>query len=603
MLDARTKLLLTRVAAVLVALATLAASAPRGAFAAEYREGQIAAGKRFMVVSEQPIAARVGLEVLRGGGNAVDAAVATALTLAVVHPQAGNVGGGGFFLFYRARDSLCTVIDGRETAPAAVTRDTYIGANGAVDTLRLRHGPWSAGVPGSLAALQLAWSEYGSQPWRSLVAPAIRLAQEGFQVNTDLAAAIVDQQSKLQRDPTAAAMFMPRGKPLVAGQKLVQKDLARTLRLVAQSGALTLHEGAVADALVKEMQRVKGPMTAADLAGYRAVERRPLRGTYRDLTLWTVPPPSSGGVTLLQSLAMLSGWQLGTTSRASAYRAHLVAESLARAFADRNTYLGDPGFVRMPIDGMLSPAYIAERRKTILVDRATGPGGIKPGDPWRFAPSTTRTMRAPAAAYDTLRTPLPGSEGGQTTHVSVVDGQGNIVAFTTTLNDVFGSGWMAPGTGFLLNNQMDDFSARPGAPNMYGLVGGEANAIAPGKRPLSSMCPTIVLRGGRPWLVLGSRGGPRIISTVLNILVDVRDYGLTLEQAVGAGRVHNQWWPEVVMYEPRALADDVLGNLGGMGHALAMKSEWSSAQCIEILPDGTRRGVSDPRSSGAAMGE
>jgi gamma-glutamyltranspeptidase/glutathione hydrolase len=579
-------------------------AAPPRPHAAEYRPGQIATGARFMVVSEQPLASRVGLDVLRAGGNAVDAAVATALALAVVHPQAGNLGGGGFFLHYRDRDSLCTLVDGRETAPAAARRDMYVDAAGEVDTLRARHGPWSACVPGSLAALQLAWAEYGSQPWRSLVAPAIRLAQDGFVVPPDLAVAIKGNEAKLRRDPTAAGVFLPHGKPLRTGDRLVQKDLARTLRLVAQSGALTLHEGAVADAIVKGMHRDGGPMTGGDLAAYRAIERRPLRGAYRDLALWVPPPPSSGGVTLLQTLGMLAGWQLGTTTRVSSYRTHLVAESLARAFADRNTYLGDPAFVSMPIVGLLAPPYIAERRKSIAVDRATPAGGVQPGDPWRFAPATTHVIPAPATAYDTLRTlPLPGTEGDQTTHLSIVDGDGNIVAFTTTLNAEFGSGWMAPGTGVLLNNHMDDFVSKPGAPNMYGLVGGDANTIAPGKRPLSSMCPTLVLRAGRPWLVLGSRGGPRIISTVLNILIDARDFGAPLESAVAAGRTHHQWVPDAIAYEPAALPEEVARGLGAMGHALRLRATWGAAQCIEIMPDGTRRGVSDPRAGGAALGE
>jgi gamma-glutamyltranspeptidase/glutathione hydrolase len=581
-------------------LMSVARAAP--AAQAAYRDGQVAVGSRFMVVSEQPLATRVGLDVLRNGGNAVDAAVATALALAVVHPEAGNLGGGGFFLFHRNRDSLYTVFDGRETAPAKASRDTYIDAAGAVDTTRLRNGPMAAGVPGSLAALHLAWAQYGRLTWRSLVAPSIKLAQDGFVVTPYLAASIARNQWKLKRDPTVAHLFLPHGKPLRAGDRLTQKDLARTLRLVAQSGALTLHEGAVAEALAKAMQRAGGILTAADLAGYRPVERPALRGTYRDLTLWTVPPPSSGGTTLLQTLAMLSGWQLDSTKRLSVYRTHLEAEAMSRAFADRNTYLGDPDFVPMPLEGLLSPQYLVERRKEIGIERATAVNGVVPGDAWKFSPSA-RIMPAPVSSFDTLRTRLPGNERDHTTHLSVVDGEGNIVAFTTTLNSEFGSGWMAPATGILLNNQMDDFAAQVGAPNLYGLVGTDTNAIQGGKRPLSSMCPAIVVRDGRPWLVLGSRGGPRIISTVLNILIDMRDYGATLEAAVAAGRFHHQWRPNTIVYEAGALSDEVIRGLQGMGHALRQEPVWGGAHCIEITPGGARRGASDPRRGGAALGE
>jgi gamma-glutamyltranspeptidase/glutathione hydrolase len=350
------------------------------------------------------------------------------------------------------------------------------------------------------------------------------------------------------------------------------------------------------------MRESGGLISAADLAGYRAVERRPLRGRYRDLTLWVTPPPSSGGVTLLQTLAMLSGWQLGTTSRQSVYRTHLEAEALSRAFADRNTYLGDPDFVTIPLEGLLAQPYLTERQKSIVVERASPPNGVQPGDAWKFSPSA-RVIPAPPAAYDTLRTPLPGSEGDHTTHLSVVDRAGNIVALSTTLNAEYGSGFMVPGTGVLLNNEMDDFVAKPGVANQYGLVGGDANAIEPGKRPLSSMCPVVVERGGKPWLVLGSRGGPRIITTVLNILIDMRDYGASLESAVAAGRFHHQWVPSQIVYEPDALSDEVSSGLRAMGHTLRMENPWSGAHCIEIAPDGTRRGVSDPRRGGSAQGE
>lgn len=592
---------MTRIARLLFTVIALQAASLTAA-PLEYRPGQIATSPHSMVVSEEPQATRVGVEVLRAGGNAIDAAIATALALAVVHPEAGNLGGGGFLLHYRAIDSLYTLVDGRETAPAAATRDMFLHTDGSVDTSRARNGPLSAAVPGSLAAMYLAWSQYGHAPWRSVVAPAIKLAQDGFVVSPALAQSLMRNQWKLRRDSHAAALFLPRGKPLKAGERLVQKDLARTLRLVAQSGALTLHEGAVAEHFVKAMREGGGIISASDLAHYRAVERRPLRGRYRDLTVWVTPPPSSGGITLLQTLSMLSGWQLGTTGRQSVYRTHLEAEALSRAFADRNHYLGDPQFVLMPLEGLLAPPYLLERQKSIVVERASPPNGVQPGDAWKFSPSA-RIIPAPSASYDTLRTPLPGREGDHTTHLSVVDRAGNIVAFTTTLNAEFGSGFLVPGTGILLNNQMDDFAVKAGAPNQYGLVGGDANQVMPGKRPLSSMCPIVVERGGRPWLVLGSRGGPRIITTVLNILIEMRDYGVPLESAVAAGRFHQQWVPRDIFYEPGALPEEVVSGLRAMGHTLRTEAPWSGAHCIEIAPDGTRRGVSDPRRGGSAQGE
>lgn len=582
-------------------LVPVLSAAPVARAALPYRDGQRAVGHAGMVVSQQPLATRAGLDVLRAGGNAIDAAIATALTLAVVHPQSGNLGGGGFLLYYRAQDSLCTVIDFRETAPARARRDMFLDAQGNVDTLKARAGPWSAAVPGSPAGLYLAWSKYGSRPWRSLFAPAIRHAQEGFPVNEELAVALRGRETDLRRFPSSAAVFLPKGRPLTAGDKLVQKDLARTLRLLAQSGPLTFYEGGLADVVIKDMDHVHGPFTAQDWGAYRAVERAPLRGRYRDLQVWCAPPPSSGGVTLLETLAQLEYYDLAATGPRSAYRVHLTSEAMARAFADRNTHLGDPDYGRNPVSGLLSHGYIATLQRTIAIDKASPPGGIRPGNPWKFEPGP-KTVLVPDSG-DSLR-PVPNRlrEGNHTTHLSIVDAQGNIVALTTTLNDEFGSAYVVPGTGFLLNDEMDDFTSKPGVPNMYGLVGSETNGIAPGKRPLSSMCPTIVLRGGHPWLVLGSPGGPRIISTVLNILIDRRDHGVSLENAVAAPRFHHQWLPELIYHEPEAFTNEVKKALLDMRHVLRARTRYSSAQCIEIEPGGVLRGVSDPRSHGAALG-
>lgn len=559
-----------------------------------------------MVVSRHPLATRAGLEVLKAGGNAVDAAVATALALAVVHPQAGNLGGGGFLMYYRAKDSLCTLIDFRETAPRRARAEMYLDAHGNVDTVMARVGHLSAGVPGTPAGLFLAWSKYGRQSWRSLVAPAVRLAQDGFKVNADLASAIREEEAPLRADPGSAAIYLPHGKPLRTGDKLVQKDLARTLRLLAQSGALTFYEGAVAELILQEMGHGSGILSREDLASYRAIERAPLRGHYRDLQVLAPPPPSSGGVTLLETLAQLEYYDMSAVGSRSTYRVHLAAEAMARAFADRNAYLGDPDFVRVPTRGLLDRGYIATLQRGIDIDAATPAERIGPGNPWAYEPpGPPETMPAPAAAYDTLKIGpgSPGHEGDHTTHVSIVDTDGNCVSLTTTLNSWFGSGVTVAGAGFLLNNEMDDFSAKPGAPNQFELVSPtDANAIAPGKRMLSSMTPVVVLRGGKPWLVLGSPGGPRIISTVLNILLDVRDHGLTLQEAVASPRFHDQWQPDVILHEPGAFTDDVRENLRQMGHTLRERPPWSSAQCIEIDTGGLRHGVSDPRTQGAALG-
>ena len=557
---------------------------------------QVAESRRGMIVTQQALATEAGVEVLRAGGNAVDAAVAAAFALAVVHPQAGNLGGGGFLMFVRARDSLATCIDFRETAPARAHRDVYLDARGEVDTTLVRIGHASAGVPGTPAGLYLAWSKYGSRPWRSLIAPALKLAQDGFAVNEELARILTSEYKIYGRFPASRDLFAPNGRPLRAGDKLVQKDLARTLRLLATSGPLTFYEGAVADLLVKEVQRAHGLLSAADLAAYRAVERVPLRGRYRDLDLFVPPPPSSGGVTLLQMLAMLEPNDLAAMRPLGAPRVHLSVEVMTRAFADRATYLGDPDFVRVPIAGLLASAYIASRREGLGLERATP--GVGPGDAWRFTPNGI----APVGSRRDSAAAMSGA-GGNTTHLSVVDVHGNCVALTTTLNAEMGSGVLVPGAGFLLNNEMDDFSSKAGAPNQYGLVGTDANAIAPGKRMLSSMTPTIVRRAGKPWLVLGSRGGPRIITAVMNVLLDVRDGSVPLRDAIAAPRFHHQWQPNLLWHEPNAFNDATRSDLQRLGHVLQERSRYGGINAIEITPDGTRRGVADPRSPGSAAGQ
>ncbi len=559
---------------------------------------QEAEGRHAMVVSRHPQASRVGAEILRDGGNAVDAAVAVSMALAVVLPQAGNIGGGGFLLFRRHGDGFATAIDYRETAPAAAHRDAYLDVNGALDTLRVRTGHQAAGVPGTVAGLHFAWTKYGKLPWSRLLEPVIELAMNGFEVNDELARCIAEERGMLARFPAAAAVFLDDGKPLPAGRRIVQPELAQTLRALATDGPDAFYTGSIAAMLVSEMQRGGGWITLADLAAYRPVERDVLRGRYRDLEILGMPPPSSGGVTLLQILGMLDGFDLANYQPRLAMPVHLVAEAMALAFADRNKFLGDPDFVSIPLDALLSEEYIVQRRNMISLDRATPWRFVKPGNPWALAASAGRDSASGAVDSTRVR-----PEPDETTHVSIVDTDGNAVAMTTTLNGNFGSGVIVAGAGFLLNNEMDDFDARPGTANQFGLVGGEANAIAPGKRMLSSMTPTIVLRDGRPWLVLGARGGPRIITAIVQIIIGMRDFALDLRTAVAAKRFHHQWIPGALQHEDGALPEEARQFLLRMGHDLRVqRPNPSSVQCIEITPDGLLRGVSDPRTQGAAVG-
>ncbi len=566
-----------------------------------------------MVVSRHPEASRVGAEVLREGGNAVDAAVAVSMALAVLLPQAGNIGGGGFLLYRRASDGFVTSIDFRETAPAAAHRDLYSDGGDGVDTLRARWGHQAAGVPGTVAGLHMAWSKYGHLPWSRLVEPAALLAEKGFAANEELRRAIAEERPMLERFPATAALLLPGGEPLAPGRIVVQPELARTLRSIAATGTTEFYTGAIAKALAGEMRRGGGLITLDDLSAYRPVERDVLRGRYRDLEILSMPPPSSGGITLLQILGILEAYDLESMGRETAL--HILIEAMSRSFADRNAYLGDPDFVQIPKRGLLAPAYLAARRHSLSLDRATPSRFIVPGDPWVYQaqPGASNTDSSASAAAGRE---APGAAGqadssaagahlepDETTHVSIVDAQGDVVAMTVTLNGGFGCGVLVEGAGFLLNNEMDDFDARPGARNMYGLVGGEANSIAPGKRMLSSMTPAIVLQNGRPWLVLGARGGPRIITAVAQALVNRRDFGLDLALAVAAPRLHHQWLPDVVFYEEGALAGATAEGLRHMGHALRLLPPYkSSLQCIEITPAGLLLGVSDPRTQGAAVG-
>jgi gamma-glutamyltranspeptidase/glutathione hydrolase len=531
------------------------------------------AARHGMVVAQEARAARIGLEVLKKGGNAVDAAVATGFALAVTYPRAGNIGGGGYMVIHLAAGKGDIAIDYRETAPQATTRDIFLDQNGEADPEKSRDSALAIGVPGTVAGLALAERRYGSGRFTlaDLIKPAIALARDGIPVADDTADSLPLARERLERWPSSAKIFLdPQGNALVEGAMLVQSDLAATLEAIAREGPRGFYEGPVAEKLVAAINAAGGIMTLDDLSKYRPVVRTPVRGSYRDYRIVSMPPSSSGGVVLIEMLNILERYRLGSLDAGA--RDHLMVEAMRRAFADRAAYLGDPAVVTAPLQMLLSKGYAAKLRAGIDLDRATPSNEIRP---------------ELAAA----------SEGDNTTHFSVVDRYGNAVANTTTLNSSYGVGLVAEGTGILLNNELDDFAAKPGAPNASGLLGGDANAPGPGKRPLSSMTPTIVLRNGKPFLVTGSPGSARIITTVLQIIVDEIDLNLPIGEAVAAKRFHNQWWPDQVMVE-LGFSADAIAALEARGHEVMEHPPWSSANSIRIGPRGFS-GAADPRSRGA----
>jgi gamma-glutamyltranspeptidase/glutathione hydrolase len=527
-----------------------------------------------MVASASRHASEVGVEVLRRGGNAVDAAVAVGLALAVTYPQAGNLGGGGFMVI-RTADGQATVIDYRETAPAAARRDLYLDAQGNVIPEASTVGHRAVGVPGTVAGLAMALEKHGTRPWRELAEPARRLAAEGFPVSYHLAGSLRESRL-LARFPESHRIFQRDGRPFEEGEVFRQPDLARTLRRIKERGPREFYEGRTAELLAAEMKAGGGLITPEDLKEYRPVERRPLRGTYRGYEIITMPPPSSGGVALLEMLNILERYPLAGMGHNSTERYHLLIEAMRRAFADRSELLGDPDFVRVPVRGLTSRAYADERAKSIDPARATPSAEVRAGSP---------------APYEPV----------ETTHFTIVDGAGNAVANTYTLNGAYGSGVTASGTGVLLNNEMDDFTSKPGVPNLFGLIQGEQNAIAPRKRPLSSMTPTIVTRNGRLAFALGSPGGPTIINTVLQVTLNVIDHRMNIQQAVSTTRIHHQWLPDQVRHEPFGLSPDVVRALEARGHRFASPSYMGDAEAVMIDPEtGFRLGASDPRNPDSA---
>ncbi len=562
----------------LLAPALLLASAP-----------PVVTTERGLVVAAEGLAAEAGAAVLRRGGNAVDAAVTTALALAVTYPRAGNIGGGGFMIV-RLADGTATAFDFRETAPAAATRDMFLGPDGKVVKGRSTAGHLAAGVPGTVAGLALALERMGSGKltWAELVEPARALAEQGFRVSDAMAEDLRASAGLMGANAAACRIFLNDGKFFADGDTLRQPELAATLARLQAEGPREFYLGRTAELIAEDMAAHGGLITREDLAAYRPVERAVLRGAYRGHEILTMPPPSSGGIALLQMLAMLEPRDVSALAPAGAEKIHLFAEVMRRAYADRAAYLGDPDFTRIPVAELLAPAYLARRAAEI--------------DPARATPSRTLAGGLAAAKPEPM----------ETTHFSVMDAAGNVVSCTYTVNGIYGSGVVAGATGILLNNEMDDFTARPGTPNAFGLVQGEANAIQPRKRPLSSMTPTIVLRDGRVYLVTGSPGGSTIINTVLQVITNLVDHRMSPQEAVLAKRFNQQWLPDQISHEPGFASDEVVAELRAKGHDLRVRRLYSneaprwagtqgSAETIVVDPaTGLRVGVPDNRRPGCA---
>ena len=544
-----------------------------------------------MVASDHFLASAVGAEILRQGGNAIDAAVATGFALAVVLPYAGNLGGGGFMLWHMSDQELTEALDFREVAPQAASAAWFLDAQGDPVRQYSIESTTSIGVPGSVAGLLRAHELHGTLPRQTLIAPAIELAQQGFPVTPTLARLLASHKEHLYKSAPNRPIFFrvlegARCEPstctvdqlrtLRTGDLLVQTDLAETLTRIADQGVDGFYRGSVAQAIVDTVAADRGELTLDDLASYQTTLREPIWGTYRDIRVASMPPPSSGGIHLVQMLAMLERWSLRSAGWGSALNLHRLSEVARLAYADRATHLGDPDFYPVPVSELLNPAYIEDRLTLISEDRATPSSEIKSGE---IAPN----------------------EPSETTHFSVVDRHGNLVATTTTLNLNFGSGWMAAGTGVLLNNEMDDFAVKPGVPNAFGLIGSQANSVEPGKRPLSSMTPTLIFKDGQPWIATGSPGGSRIITIVLQVVTNVVDYGMNIAAAGAMPRMHHQWLPDTLWLE-QGFSPDTIAILQALGHNVSPSRAAGRVQSVSI--EGVHQlGASDPRSGdGAAIG-
>jgi gamma-glutamyltranspeptidase/glutathione hydrolase len=549
-----------------------------------------------MVVTAQSLASAVGVEILKKGGNAVDAAVAVGYALAVVHPCCGNLGGGGFMLIHLA-SGKDVVLDFRETAPLAATRDMYLDAAGNVIPDASTRGYKSVGVPGTVLGLETALTRYGTMSRAEVMAPAIALAEQGYVLTRPDIDILATGTKAFGQEANVATIFLKNGQPHAAADRLVQKDLAESLKLIARDGPDAFYRGPIAEAIVAASKAQGGLLSLEDFQRYQVMERDPVRCSYHGYDIVSVPPPSSGGTTICEILNIVAGLPLASEGYHSAASTHSLVEAMRRAYLDRNNRLGDPAFVTNPLSELLSTGYAEKLRATIEADRATPSSSLKSG---------------------------LDQEGNQTTHYSVIDAAGNAVGVTYTINSYFGAKVIAGNTGFFLNDEMDDFTAKPGAANMFGLVQSSANAIAPGKRPLSSMSPTLLSRDGHVFMLLGSPGGPRIITAILEVIVNVVDYGMDLQSAVDAPRFHHQWLPDVIYAEPFTFSADTAAKLAGMGYKLSEQPPWSAVAAIVVGPpkpaaaatggidDSTHRAALTPghlygandsrRPGGAAMG-
>lgn len=537
--------------------------------------------KHAIVTSASGIASETGAAILKKGGNAVDAAVATAFALAVTYPTAGNIGGGGFMVI-RMNDGRATTIDYRETAPGKASKTMFLDAKGNVIEGASKTGHRSVGVPGTVAGMALALEKYGKLKWRDVVEPARKLAADGFLVSHDFARSLKSLDAKAKNFPETRRVFQKSGAYFQEGELFRQPDLAATLARIAEKGPREFYEGRTAELLAKEMSANGGLISVDDLRQYRAIERAPVRGTYRGYELISMAPTSSGGFLLLQMLGMLERFDLASLGHNSSAKYHLLIEAMKRSYADRAAFVGDPGFVKVPVAGLLSRAYVESRSKSIDPDRATPSERIREGSPAK-------------------------SESSETTHFSVVDAAGNAVSNTYTLRDGYGSGITVTGAGFLLNNVMDEFAAKAGAPNAFGFPAGEANTIAPGKRPVSSQTPTIATKDGKLAFVVGTPGGTTIPNTVLQVVINMIDHGMNVQEAVDSPRIHHQWLPDQVRFEKFGVAADVRRGLESRGQKLQPEKDAATigmVHAIQVEPGtGVRLGASDSRSAdGRAVG-
>lgn len=537
-------------------------------------------GTSGMVVSASKYASQVGIDILKNGGNAVDAAVAMGFALAVTYPQAGNLGGGGFMVI-KLKDTI-TAIDYREKAPAGSTRNMFLNDKGEFLPEKSQVGHLSAGVPGSVAGMLYALEKYGTKKREDIIAPAIKLAENGFELEQELAASLNDEYEFFKQFPSTKKVFTKNGLNYSGGELFIQKDLANTLKLISIHGRDGFYSGITAELIVKEMQKGGGIITAGDLINYNPVERIPIHINYKGYDVYSMSPPSSGGIALAQLLNMAEYEQIPDRKdvcngvKDHSNYLHNIIESMKRVYADRSEHLGDPDFWKVPVNELISKDY-AKKRSNEISNNSTPSGEIKPG--------------------------VFIKESDQTTHYSVIDKDGNMVSVTTTLNNTYGSGVVVEGAGFLLNDEMDDFASKPGEPNMFGLIGNEANAIEPGKRMLSSMTPTIILKDGNPFMVVGSPGGGRIITSVFTTIINVIDFKMSLDSAIDKPRFHHQWLPEYLQYEAGAIDDEVLAKLQEKGHQVKQVSDYGRVEAILVdWKNHTYYGHSDRRGYGAAIG-